>query len=215
VRNPLLVSVRSGSRASMPGMMDTVLNLGLNDQTAEGLAKLSGDRRFAYDSYRRFIQMYSNVVLNISHDEFEHILDDYKESRDFNLDTDLGAESWIEVIALYKKAVEKRIGRPFPQEPKDQLWGAIGAVFASWMNDRAITYRRSTTFRKAGARPSTCSRWCSATWAKAPPPASPSRAIPPPAKSASTANTWSTRRAKTSSPASARPRRSPTRARPS
>ncbi|MEQ1783086.1 MAG: pyruvate, phosphate dikinase [Hyphomonadaceae bacterium] len=142
VRNPLLVSVRSGSRASMPGMMDTVLNLGLNDQTAEGLAKLSGDRRFAYDSYRRFIQMYSNVVLNISHDTFEHILDDYKESRDFNLDTDLGAESWIEVIALYKKAVEKKIGKPFPQEPKDQLWGAIGAVFASWMNDRAITYRR-------------------------------------------------------------------------
>ena len=142
VRNPLLVSVRSGSRASMPGMMDTVLNLGLNDQTAEGLAKLSGDRRFAYDSYRRFIQMYSNVVLNISHDTFEHILDDYKESRDFNLDTDLGAESWIEVIALYKKAVEKKIGRAFPQEPKDQLWGAIGAVFASWMNDRAITYRR-------------------------------------------------------------------------
>jgi pyruvate,orthophosphate dikinase len=142
VRNPLLVSVRSGSRASMPGMMDTVLNLGLNDQTAEGLAKLSGDRRFAYDSYRRFIQMYSNVVLNIGHDTFEHILDDYKESRDFNLDTDLGAESWIEVIALYKKAVEKKIGRPFPQEPKDQLWGAIGAVFASWMNDRAITYRR-------------------------------------------------------------------------
>ncbi|HPN06724.1 MAG TPA: pyruvate, phosphate dikinase, partial [Hyphomonadaceae bacterium] len=101
-----------------------------------------GDRRFAYDSYRRFIQMYSNVVLGIGHDEFEHILDDYKESRDFNLDTDLGAESWIEVIALYKKAVEKKIGKPFPQEPKDQLWGAIGAVFASWMNDRAITYRR-------------------------------------------------------------------------
>ncbi len=142
VRNPLLVSVRSGSRASMPGMMDTVLNLGLNDRTAEGLSKLSGDRRFAYDSYRRFIQMYSNVVLNVSHDEFEHILDDYKESRDFNFDTDLGAESWIEVIALYKKAVEKKAGRPFPQEPKDQLWGAIGAVFASWMNDRAITYRR-------------------------------------------------------------------------
>ena len=142
VRNPLLVSVRSGSRASMPGMMDTVLNLGLNDQTAEGLARLSGDRRFAYDSYRRFIQMYSNVVLGVSHDEFEHILDDYKESRDFNLDTDLGAESWIEVIALYKKAVEKKTGKPFPQAPKDQLWGAIGAVFASWMNDRAITYRR-------------------------------------------------------------------------
>ena len=142
VRNPLLVSVRSGGRASMPGMMDTVLNLGLNDRTAEGLSKLSGDRRFAYDSYRRFIQMYSNVVLGIGHDEFEHILDDYKESHDFNFDTDLGAESWIEVIALYQKAVEKKIGRPFPQEPKDQLWGAIGAVFSSWMNDRAVTYRR-------------------------------------------------------------------------
>ncbi len=140
--NPLLVSVRSGSRASMPGMMDTVLNLGLNDQTAEGLAKLSGDRRFAFDSYRRFIQMYSNVVLNIPHDEFEHILDDYKESHDLNLDTELGAESWMEVINLYKKAIVKRIGRDFPQDPKDQLWGAIGAVFSSWMNDRAVTYRR-------------------------------------------------------------------------
>ncbi len=140
--NPLLVSVRSGSRASMPGMMDTVLNLGLNDETAEGLAKLSGDRRFAYDSYRRFIQMYSNVVLEIPHDEFEHILDDYKDAHDFRLDTDLGADSWIEVIALYKKSVQKRQGRPFPQDPKDQLWGAIGAVFSSWMNDRAITYRR-------------------------------------------------------------------------
>jgi pyruvate,orthophosphate dikinase len=123
-------------------MMDTVLNLGLNDETAEGLAKLSGDRRFAYDSYRRFIQMYSNVVLEIPHDEFEHILDDYKDAHDFRLDTELGAESWIEVIALYKKAVQKRQGRPFPQAPKDQLWGAIGAVFSSWMNDRAITYRR-------------------------------------------------------------------------
>ncbi len=140
--NPLLVSVRSGSRASMPGMMDTVLNLGLNDQTAEGLAKLSGDRRFAFDSYRRFIQMYSNVVLAIPHDEFEHILDDFKESHDLNLDTELGAESWMEVIALYKRAIVRRLGRDFPQDPKDQLWGAIGAVFSSWMNDRAVTYRR-------------------------------------------------------------------------
>jgi pyruvate,orthophosphate dikinase len=141
-KNPLLVSVRSGSRASMPGMMDTVLNLGLNDQTAEGLAILSGDRRFAYDSYRRFVQMYSNVVLEIPHDVFEHILDDYKDSHDLVLDTELGAEGWIEVIDLYKKAVQKKQGRPFPQEPKDQLWGAIGAVFSSWMNDRAVTYRR-------------------------------------------------------------------------
>ncbi|MEZ5939045.1 MAG: pyruvate, phosphate dikinase [Hyphomonadaceae bacterium] len=141
-RNPLLVSVRSGSRASMPGMMDTVLNLGLNEETTEGLAVLSGDRRFAYDSYRRFIQMFSNVVLGLKHDEFEHILDDYKESRDLILDTELGAENWIEVIALYKKAVQKLRGAPFPESPKDQLWGAIGAVFGSWMNDRAIAYRR-------------------------------------------------------------------------
>ncbi len=140
--NPLLVSVRSGSRASMPGMMDTVLNLGLNDATAEGLASLSGDRRFAFDSYRRFIQMYSNVVLEIPHDVFEHILDDYKESHDLILDTELGADSWLEVIEQYKKAVHKKQGRPFPQDPKDQLWGAIGAVFSSWMNDRAVTYRR-------------------------------------------------------------------------
>jgi pyruvate,orthophosphate dikinase len=140
--NPLLVSVRSGSRASMPGMMDTVLNLGLNDQTAEGLAKLSGDRRFAFDSYRRFIQMYSNVVLNVPHDEFEHILDDYKESHDLNLDTELGAEGWMEVINLYKRAIVKRTGRDFPQAPTDQLWGAVSAVFSSWMNDRAVTYRR-------------------------------------------------------------------------
>jgi pyruvate,orthophosphate dikinase len=141
--NPLLVSVRSGSRASMPGMMDTVLNLGLNEETTEGLAALSGDRRFAYDSYRRFIQMYSNVVLEVPHAVFEHILDDYKESHDLILDTELGAEGWREVIGLYKAAVAKhRRGAPFPDNPKDQLWGAIGAVFSSWMNDRAVAYRR-------------------------------------------------------------------------
>ena len=141
--NPLLVSVRSGSRASMPGMMDTVLNLGLNEETAEGLAALSGDRRFASDSYRRFIQMYSNVVLEVPHAVFEHILDDYKESHDLILDTELGADGWREVITLYKAAVAKhRRGAPFPDSPKDQLWGAIGAVFSSWMNDRAVAYRR-------------------------------------------------------------------------
>jgi pyruvate,orthophosphate dikinase len=140
--NPLLVSVRSGSRASMPGMMDTVLNLGLNDETADGLARLSGDRRFAYDSYRRFIQMYSNVVLGVSHDEFEHILDEYKDSRDLYLDTEIGADGWLEVIALYKAMLTRRLGKAFPQSPRDQLWGAIGAVFSSWMNDRAVTYRR-------------------------------------------------------------------------
>ena len=141
--NPLLVSVRSGARASMPGMMDTVLNLGLNDTTTEGLAKLSGDARFAYDSYRRFIQMYSNVVLNISHDVFEDILEDYKDLQGYELDTDMTAEDWQDVIGKYKTAVtSNNNGVPFPEDPKDQLWGAVGAVFGSWMNDRAIFYRK-------------------------------------------------------------------------
>ena len=141
-KNPLLVSVRSGARASMPGMMDTVLNLGLNDETAEGLAELSGDRRFAYDSYRRFIQMYSDVVLGVDHHVFEEILERYKEERDYFLDTELVAKDWRVVIDEYKAAVKEALGRPFPQDPKEQLWGAIGAVFGSWRNDRAETYRR-------------------------------------------------------------------------
>jgi len=140
--NPLLVSVRSGARASMPGMMDTVLNLGLNDETVQGLGKLSGDERFAYDSYRRFIQMYSNVVLDLDHHMFEEILDDHKDSLGLSVDTALTAENWKAVVADYKKAVERELGRPFPQDAQEQLWGAIGAVFASWMNDRAKFYRR-------------------------------------------------------------------------
>jgi pyruvate,orthophosphate dikinase len=140
--NPLLVSVRSGARASMPGMMDTVLNLGLNDETVAGLAKLSGDRRFAFDSYRRFIQMYSNVVLGLEHHAFEEILDDHKDRLDVTVDTDLTAENWEEVVKDYKKAVRQELGKDFPQDPKAQLWGAVGAVFASWMNDRAKFYRR-------------------------------------------------------------------------
>jgi pyruvate,orthophosphate dikinase len=139
---PLLVSVRSGGRASMPGMMDTVLNLGLNDATAEGLAALAGDRRFALDSYRRFIQMYSNVVLGLDHHLFEEILDNHKERLDVTVDTALSAEDWDKVVADYKAAVEEELGEPFPQDPKVQLWGAIGAVFASWMNERARFYRR-------------------------------------------------------------------------
>ena len=140
--NPLLVSVRSGARASMPGMMDTVLNLGLNDQTVEGLANLSGDRRFAFDSYRRFIQMYSNVVLDIDHHMFEEILDDHKDRLDIHVDTGLSADDWETVVADYKKLVADELGKPFPQDPHEQLWGAVGAVFASWMNDRAKFYRR-------------------------------------------------------------------------
>ena len=140
--NPLLVSVRSGARASMPGMMDTVLNLGLNDETVEGLAALSGDRRFAFDSYRRFITMYSNVVLGLSHDDFEEVLDDHKDRLGVTIDTDLSAADWEKVVADYKAVVEDRLGHPFPQDPQDQLWGAVSAVFDSWMNERAKFYRR-------------------------------------------------------------------------
>ncbi len=140
--NPLLVSVRSGARASMPGMMDTVLNLGLNDETVEALAKKSGDKRFAYDSYRRFITMYSDVVLGVGHEHFEELLDHHKERQGYTLDTDLTADDWAELVVRYKKRVKDELGKDFPQDPHEQLWGAIGAVFSSWMNQRAITYRR-------------------------------------------------------------------------
>jgi pyruvate,orthophosphate dikinase len=140
--NPLLLSVRSGARASMPGMMDTVLNLGLNDRTVEALAKRSGDRRFAYDSYRRFITMYSNVVLGIEHHVFEDILEEHKDAKGFSLDTELAAQDWEKLVGLYKQKVEAESGKPFPQDAREQLWGAIGAVFGSWMNARAKTYRR-------------------------------------------------------------------------
>lgn len=138
----LLVSVRSGARASMPGMMDTVLNLGLNDETVEALATDSGDARFAYDSYRRFIQMYSDVVMGLDHEVFEEILEDQKGGLGHELDTELTAAEWQGVIELYKAKVEEELDKPFPQDPNEQLWGAIGAVFSSWMNNRAITYRR-------------------------------------------------------------------------
>jgi pyruvate,orthophosphate dikinase len=140
--NPLLVSVRSGARASMPGMMDTVLNLGLNDETVQGLARNSGDPRFAYDSYRRFIQMYGDVVLGVEHHNFEEILETHKQERGITLDTEMTADDWKKMATAYRARVEEEIGRPFPQDPQQQLWGAIGAVFGSWMNQRAITYRK-------------------------------------------------------------------------
>jgi pyruvate, orthophosphate dikinase len=140
--NPLLVSVRSGARVSMPGMMDTVLNLGLNDETVEGLAKRSKDTRFAYDSYRRFIQMYSDVVLGVDHYNFEDLLELLKEDRGVTLDTELTADDLKTLVASYRKCVEDELGRPFPQDPQEQLWGAISAVFESWMIPRAVTYRR-------------------------------------------------------------------------
>ncbi|CAE7248931.1 ppdK [Symbiodinium microadriaticum] len=140
--NPLLVSVRSGARASMPGMMDTVLNLGLNDVTVESLAKQSGDRRFAFDSYRRFVQMYSDVVLNIELSHFEKLLDRAKEKRGVRLDNELLTEDLENLTKAYKARVELELGREFPEDPQEQLWGAIGAVFNSWMNQRAKTYRQ-------------------------------------------------------------------------
>jgi len=140
--NPLLVSVRSGARASMPGMMDTVLNLGLNDETVLGLARISGDPRFAWDSYRRFLQMYGEVVLGIARHHFEALLDDYKNDAGVTLDTELSPEDWRAVADAFKDTVNAETGRPFPQDVRAQLWGAIGAVFGSWMNQRAVTYRR-------------------------------------------------------------------------
>ena len=139
---PLLVSVRSGSRASMPGMMDTVLNLGLNDHSVEGLSTDSGDERFAYDSYRRFIQMYGDVVMGVEHHHFEDLLEDLKADRGADLDTDLRAGDLKALVEDYLAKVEDVAGKPFPQDPADQLWGSVGAVFGSWMNNRAVTYRR-------------------------------------------------------------------------
>jgi pyruvate,orthophosphate dikinase len=147
-RNPLLVSVRSGARASMPGMMDTILNLGLNDTTVKGLIERSGNARFAYDSYRRFVQMYGDVVLDLKPqskddiDPFEEILEAKKHARGVHFDTELTAEDLKELVAEFKKAIKQRTGHDFPENPWEQLWGAVGAVFGSWMNDRAIVYRK-------------------------------------------------------------------------
>ena len=140
--NPLLVSVRSGARVSMPGMMDTVLNLGLNDDTVAGLAKVSGDDRFAWDSYRRFIQMYADVVLGLDHDAFEEALEIAKEDNGFFSDTEMEAKHWQALVAEYKQLVEQQWNKPFPQDVHDQLWGAITAVFGSWQAERAKVYRR-------------------------------------------------------------------------
>jgi len=141
-QKPLLVSVRSGARVSMPGMMDTVLNLGLNDETVEALARRADDRRFAYDSYRRFIQMYSDVVLGMDHHVFEQALEQFKSLNAMELDTELSADDWAKLVEQYKQIVQEKLGQPFPQDIHEQLWGAIGAVFESWDTARAVTYRR-------------------------------------------------------------------------
>jgi pyruvate,orthophosphate dikinase len=140
--NPLLVSVRSGAPISMPGMMDTVLNLGLNDETVQGLIKKSGNPRFAYDAYRRFIQMFGNVVLGVPHAKFEELMDQKKEERGVQLDTELEAEDWRELVVKFKQLIKDEMGQDFPEDPQEQLWMAINAVFDSWNNERAIIYRR-------------------------------------------------------------------------
>ncbi len=139
--NPLLLSIRSGARVSMPGMMDTVLNLGLNDETVKGMVTMGGDERFAWDCYRRFVQMYSDVVLGVDNENFEHLIDEKKEAKGIALDTDLTADDWKELVASFKKIVTEKINRPFPDDPWEQLWGGIGAVFGSWGNKRANDYR--------------------------------------------------------------------------
>jgi len=141
-KNPLLVSVRSGARASMPGMMDTILNLGLNDTTVQGIIAQSGDERFAYDAYRRFVQMYADVVMGMDKHALEHLLELKKAEKNVHLDTDLTAADWKDLVAQFKAKIKQDLGQEFPEDPKQQLWGAIGAVFGSWMNQRAITYRK-------------------------------------------------------------------------
>src|SRR2546426_3607651 len=147
-QNPLLVSVRSGARASMPGMMDTILNLGLNDGTVQGLVKKTSNDRFAWDSYRRFVQMYGDVVLGLKPqhkdeiDPFEQIIEEIKRARGVKLDTELKTDDLKELVKRFKKAVKDRTGKDFPEDAYEQMWGAVGAVFGSWMNERAIVYRR-------------------------------------------------------------------------
>jgi pyruvate, orthophosphate dikinase len=141
-KSPLLVSVRSGSARSMPGMMETILNLGLNDKSVQGLAGSTGNERFAYDAYRRFVQMYSTVVMGLSKEDLEHRLRDMKQRRGVKNDTDVPADGWKELVGEYKAYFKEKAGKDFPDDPMEQLWGAIGAVFGSWMAEKAVTYRR-------------------------------------------------------------------------
>ena len=163
-KRPLLLSIRSGARVSMPGMMDTVLNLGLNDQTVEGLASHSKDKRFAYDSYRRFIQMYGDVVLGVEHYLFENILDSYKNLGGFDRDTDLEASDWGEVIEQYKACILEQTGKAFPVDLYQQLWGAIAAVFKSWHTNVPRPIGVYTISLKIGAQLLMCRLWCLGIW---------------------------------------------------
>src|SRR3990167_8339494 len=143
--NPLLVSVRSGAPVSMPGMMDTILNLGLNDRVVLGIIKKTRDERFAYDSYRRFVQMYANVVMKMNISKLEHLLEEKKHQKGITLDNEMTALDWKDLVYAFKAKIKEYTGKDFPDDPREQLWGAIGAVFNSWMTKRAIEYRRINT----------------------------------------------------------------------
>jgi pyruvate,orthophosphate dikinase len=162
--NPLLVSCRSGAKFSMPGMMDTVLNLGLTDKTAEGLVKLTGDERFVYDSYRRLVEMFGSVVLGIPDEPFEEALAEYKAKKGYRLDTEMTAEDWKSVTETFKRVVREHKGIDFPQEPNEQLSLATEAVFKSWNGKRAVDYRRAAGIANDLGTAVSTSPWCSATW---------------------------------------------------
>jgi pyruvate,orthophosphate dikinase len=209
-RSPAAFSVRSGARASMPGMMDTVLNLGLNDETVQSLGHDAGDARFAWDSYRRFIQMYADVVMGLDHEIFEEILEDEKARLGHDYDTDLSAVEWQHVVSLYKRMIEDELGSSFPQDPHVQLWGAIRAVFSSWMNPRAMTYRMLHRIPEEwGTAVNVQTMVFGNLGSSRRRPASPSPAIPRPARRRSTASFWSMRKGRMSSPVSVRRNRSP------
>ena len=187
--DPLLVSVRSGAAVSMPGMMDTVLNLGLNNKAVEGMTRNTGNVRFAWDSYRRFIQMFGDVVKGVPHHQFEDALNSVKQTKGVEDDVDLDADDLKKVVDKYMAVYQKNVGKEFPQDPREQLWGAIDAVFGSWNNERAIKYRNINKIGDLLEPPSTCSQWCSATGPTNREPAYASAAIPPPAKTTFTAST--------------------------
>ena len=202
--NPLLVAVRSGGKVSMPGMMDTVLNIGMNDDVVEGMVRLTNNERFAFDSYRRLINMFGDTVMGVDHHHFEQELTAVKNARGAKVDTDLDAEGLKEVVERYKKVYRQIVGDDFPQDPLVQLEHAIEAVFKSWMGDRAIKYRELNDIRGLRGRLSMCSRWCSGTWETIARRAWRSREIRPRVRIGFTANFWSMPRARTWSPASAR-----------
>ena len=187
---PLLVSVRSGSALSMPGMMDTILNLGLNDQNVGGMAAESQNPTFAWDSYRRFVQMYASVVFNVEKREFQERLEAAKARHKATRDIDLPVEAFQSLVQEFKEVARQHTGRPFPEDPAEQLWGAIAAVFESWNTRRARDYRALHAIPDSSARRSTSWRWCTATWERTAPRASPSPGTPPPAPTRSMASSW-------------------------